>query len=271
MDTKQIEDKFKSIGASAEVRDPRHADSPMRSRWSDRTPRFTVDVARDGKFMINLNRENLDVRVLDSNSGQRHALIQVQDGDEKANFLCGHDERQWFVAAVPENRRATTIRQAMQALKPQDVIEAERRTKVRGKKRYKRKNKARIRQGEWFFVPAPDIKVPALEILRNEPIQRGGGNPHTAEECYRVGGVEVYVNRLFPNGLTQSEYNRVIKEHRNESEYRNWRKMVRNASVYVRGKVRHPEHKTVKLNGWHRVVPNTETESRAMQHVAFLD
>ena len=47
--------------------------------------------------------------------------------------------------------------------------------------------------------------------------------------------------------------------------------MQRNAGVYVRGQVRHVDHATIELVGWHRVVMNTEGEARAMQNVAFLD
>jgi hypothetical protein len=50
-----------------------------------------------------------------------------------------------------------------------------------------------------------------------------------------------------------------------------WRVMRRDAGVYVCGKIRHPDHKTVKLNGWHRVVPNTESQAASMRHLAFLD
>jgi hypothetical protein len=50
------------------------------------------------------------------------------------------------------------------------------------------------RQGEWFFLPAPDLKVDARLILHNEPLVRGtGGKPHWAEFCYRTGGEAVYV------------------------------------------------------------------------------
>ena len=38
-----------------------------------------------------------------------------------------------------------------------------------------------------------------------------------------------------------------------------------------KGGVRHPDHATIRLHGWHRVLMNTEREARAMQHVAFLD
>ena len=34
---------------------------------------------------------------------------------------------------------------------------------------------------------------------------------------------------------------------------------------------RHPDHATVVLPGWHRVLMNTEQGARAMRHVVFLD
>ncbi|MGA7496337.1 MAG: hypothetical protein WBX00_06360 [Isosphaeraceae bacterium] len=47
--------------------------------------------------------------------------------------------------------------------------------------------------------------------------------------------------------------------------------MLRNAGVYVRGRVRHADHKTIVLHGWHRVLMNTEGEAQARRNVAFLD
>ena len=51
----------------------------------------------------------------------------------------------------------------------------------------------------------------------------------------------------------------------------NWRYMVRNPEAYVKGAIRHPDHKTIVLHVWHRVTMNTEGQSEAMQHVVFLD
>lgn len=51
----------------------------------------------------------------------------------------------------------------------------------------------------------------------------------------------------------------------------NWRTMRRNPVVYVRGSVRHADYKTIVLHDWHRVLMNTEGQSRAMRNVAFLD
>jgi hypothetical protein len=47
--------------------------------------------------------------------------------------------------------------------------------------------------------------------------------------------------------------------------------MRRNPGVYVKGRIRHPDHATIFLNGWHRVLMNTERQSKAMKNVAFLD
>jgi hypothetical protein len=50
-----------------------------------------------------------------------------------------------------------------------------------------------------------------------------------------------------------------------------WVVQRRNPLVSVRGKVRHADHKTIVLCGWHQVLMNTETQSVAMRHVAFID
>jgi hypothetical protein len=44
--------------------------------------------------------------------------------------------------------------------------------------------------------------------------------------------------------------------------------LTRGATVWARGKITHPDHKTVKLFGWHLVSTNREWSSRGL---AFLD
>src|SRR5262245_8419234 len=128
------------------------------------------------------------------------------------------------------------------------------------KYRDRRSNAARIRQGEWFFVPAPHARVEPLLVLRNEPIARGGGKPRVCEELYRFGGETVYVSPGAPNGLTDQQYRALSDGERNRWI---WRVMRRNPKVYVRGLVRHIDHKTVVLYGWHEVLSNTENLSHA--------
>jgi hypothetical protein len=51
----------------------------------------------------------------------------------------------------------------------------------------------------------------------------------------------------------------------------NWNRMTRNAEAYVSGRVWHPDHKTVVLDGWHRVLMNTEYQAPGARAVVFLD
>jgi hypothetical protein len=39
----------------------------------------------------------------------------------------------------------------------------------------------------------------------------------------------------------------------------------------VRGKVRHPDHRTICLDGWHRVYMNRERFAPHVKQIAFLD
>jgi hypothetical protein len=276
MNANNIESKFAAMGARIKVRE-------IASRWrqGDRTwvspADFAVDIGRDGNgefFELRVPThlsETLDVSVMQAEPKQRHLLLFVRKQGEKPQldrFLCGHDEREWFVAAVPGG--ASSVRQAMDALQPKDVREALTRKHVSSRKRYARKNRAFRRQGEWFFVPEPSFVVDEKLVLRNEPLRRGSGKPHLVEEIFRSGGETVHVCRRHPNGVTPGEY-RSILQRSPEAAGWGWQVMRRNPGVYARGTVRHSDHATITLPFWHRVQMNTETQSRTMANVAFLD
>jgi hypothetical protein len=231
---------------------------------------LALDVRQDrhGEYFLisRAQASTTELLVLDVQPRDRHLLLLSRSAAEKRRFLLGHDERHWFVAGIPESTPVSRVRDAKQALKPDLVQSSER--GVRTKYRDRRSNAARIRQGEWFFVPAPQVRVELLLVLRNEPIARGGGKPHVCEELYRFGGETVYVSPGAPNGLTDEQYRALSEGERNRW---NWRVMRRNPKVYVRGRVRHHDHKTVVLDGWHEVLSNTESLSHAMRNVAFLD
>ncbi len=65
-------------------------------------------------------------------------------------------------------------------------------------------------------------------------------------------------------------YRRILRQDPAAKNW-GWQMMLRNPEVYVRGRIRHPDHKTIELHGWHRVVMNTESQAKAMRNVAFLD
>jgi len=142
--------------------------------------------------------------------------------------------------------------------------------RLRAKARNRRKNAAFVRQGEWFFLPVVDIAVDEKPVLRAEPLTRGRGKPHWADFCYRTGGETVYVCSRHPNGVTEAQYRIILTANARAVSW-DWRLMLRNAGVYVRGRIRHADHATITLHGWHRVVMNTEGQSMAMRNVAFLD
>lgn len=270
IDRDLLQDKFARIGARLKLADI-ETFGPIRSTVS-----LDIRSDRKGEFFEILNRVGTDggieIAVLDVQPDDRHLLLLVRRTEgEKQKFLCGHDERHWFVAAIPESAPVGTVASAKEALKPPEVQEAQARLRLGASARGQRKNAAYRRQGEWFFLPAPDVKVDPSLVLRNEPIRRGnGGKPHWVDFCYRTGGEQVHVCRRYPNGVLPHDYQKLIDANPSARSW-GWRVMRRNAEVYVRGRVRHADHRTITLHGWHRVLMNTESQARAMQSVAFLD
>jgi len=128
-----------------------------------------------------------------------------------------------------------------------------------------------IRQGEWFFVREPGLDEKGAAILRNEPLSRGAGSkPHMCEEMIRRGGEIVMLNRRYPAGLSLTEFERLVAGNEEARKW-GWNRMVRDAEVYVRGEVRHRDHKTIDLDGWHRVYMNRERFAKHAPQIAFLD
>lgn len=197
---------------------------------------FFVDIVtrrqREQRFRIFAD-DQATLQLLDKRPATRHLLLQVraEPADRKVSntYLLGHDERQLFVL---HSNAVTSVRDAIEALKPAAVRLAE------------RKGMKAIRQGDWFFIPAPsNFRVlPDMIVHRNEMI--GGpnamrwqirvGHPHIAEEQALVFGA---TRRRAATGWTVME-NQLVE-------------------VYVRGKIRHEEHATVELRSWHRAVQNT--------------
>ena len=114
MDTSNLLTKFNRMGARLMVRD-----RPV-SRFRTESGVVALDVREDGhgEYFEIARKPGIDpeVAVLDVQRADRHLLLLVRDGDEKQKFLCGHDERHWFVAAVPESAPVGTVRQAKEAL-----------------------------------------------------------------------------------------------------------------------------------------------------------
>ena len=179
MNTQPIESGFAQMGARVKVRE-------IPSRWTqgDRSwispQNYSLDIRRDGKgefFELRVPThlsETLDVTVMQSEPKQRHLLLFVRKPGDKPQldrFLCGHDEREWFVAAVPGG--SSSVHQAMDALQPAQVRQALASHKVSTNKRYSRKNRAFRRQGEWFCREQADASLYLGRELRKHATLTG--------------------------------------------------------------------------------------------------
>jgi hypothetical protein len=264
--------QFARIGADLEI-----VERPF-VRGRNGATNFSLDIQEEGRkefYMLEIAKpaiETIDFQVLNARVDLRHLVLMAKNvsGEvvSKEKFLCGHDERHWFVAGLPETG-VTDVRTAMEALKPRAAHFAQLRAGVKAKNRNKRHNAGFIRQGEWFFIPEPNfLQHPQDEILKNERLSRGAGSkPHIVAEMLQRGGQRVYVN-----WRTQVTINAAQYEHRLQrgklGDPKVWHPQWMTSEVLVRGTVRHSDHKTITLKGWHRVVMNAEPSSNNLR---FLD
>jgi hypothetical protein len=263
MDNESLKRQFAGIGARVKVGEARV------NRWrNDAGINIGVDV--QGEFFdIKIDSDDpRDYRVIDLRPEQRHLLLMSEN--DKAKFLCGFDERHWFVCAVP-GEGVASVRSAMEALQPAEVRQAAQTQVKRAKNRLRRRNEAFVRQGEWFFIPEPSLAVEESFVRRNEPLSRGGGSKaHMCQYAYRTAGEMVMVCGNYPAGVPMRSYEKILRNNPKAQKW-NWGQMRRNAEVYVRGRVWHPDHKTVVLRCWHRVFMNTEHLAPGRSNVTFLD
>lgn len=177
--------------------------------------------------------------------------IQQKTPSGKRHFLMGVDERQLFVAQL--TRGVTNITDARRSLGSTVQFHEGKRKMTPN------------RQGEWFFVKATkqqeeDINLllskNRIWIIKKENIgkyaSRESGNPHTADEI-----VVIPQSRGLVEQCKQSKF---MSNHRPivQGEY-----PLRAKEVFVRGKVRHIDHKTIKYSHWYQVILNNENQTQA--------
>jgi hypothetical protein len=265
----QLERHFQKIGA--DLRIVTRSDSRFRP-----VPTIAVDVIEERRgelFEIRIRDRDIDrvdLSVLQVSPTDRHLVLLSKVAGEgggilKDHFLCGHDERHLFVASV---QPTSTVAAAKASLKPPEVRGRD--VGLSTEKANRRKTEHFRRQGEWFFVPVDLTPHPNL-IRRDERLVRGNGSkPHIAQFAFREGGESVKVCDKYPNGVTLSEYSKLIRLDPRAAHW-GWRDMQRDAALYVTGSIRHADHATIVLNGWHRVLMNREAPTRGAATVAFLD
>jgi hypothetical protein len=192
------------------------------------------------------------VRVTDADRDRGQLVLLVQEGRRsfrekvskaamsrealhRAGFRITHEnEKHWFIQAFtsPAPRRFLCGMDERHLFIAQfeggtTVRDAHRQLKPADVRDAERSHAGRIlRQGEWFFVPLGDAEKRQLAgelarrpwAIRHNESIGGNGHPHVADESMWLDG----------------------------------------RRAYARGAIRHPDHKTLVLDGWRRVHRNAE-------------
>jgi hypothetical protein len=274
MTTEALVSRFEKIGATVALMERR-----TKGFWARQPSTPDIDVKTSNRveqFIIsNYDDPEYTFEVIDISPEKRHLLLMMKKDEVKterhqkaeiSKFLCGHDERHWFVAAIPEEAHVKNIEEAMDALKPRDVHSVSR--NLRKKEKNKRHNKAWKRQGEWFFLPADNFSPDPLIVLKNEPILRTGSKPHMCEELVRMNGVVLWFHWGVAKEGVNDATKKILESKGNTS---GWQSRMVDATVYVRGNITHPDHATIYLPNWCRVVMNEEAKAKARAKLRFLD
>jgi hypothetical protein len=178
-----------------------------------------------------------------------HFIITEKSPSNVRHFLMGVDERQLFVAMLTQGVNNIT---SARSLLGSSVKFHEGVRKMSPK-----------RQGEWFFLKATSDQEDLIElfiqknkasILKKVNIGRyagrASGNPHTADELIVISNNEEVIERL---GMSKFTRKRTPKRG----------VPIRYNQVYVRGKIRHIDHKTIKYSHWYQVVLNNEGDTKS--------
>ncbi len=180
---------------------------------------------------------------------ETHFIITEKTTPVVRHFLMGVDERQLFVAQLISG--TTNINEARKQLG--STVKFHEGVRKMSPKR----------QGEWFFLKTTMEQEDIIDsfIQKNKAwivnkanigqyAGRPTGNPHVADELIVITDDKATIERL---GWSKGRRKRNPKGTL----------PVRYNQVYVRGKIRHIDHKTLKYTHWYQVVLNNEgnTES----------
>lgn len=181
-------------------------------------------------FEVRVRKESVAGRkILRKDPGSHFVWVEEFTNFAQRHLLCGMDEQHYFIAELPYG--ASTVQEAHRALYNPAVDQAARKAGAKV-----------IRQGEWFFVRASTEELKAFTALidvkfnrthfvqRHVPVTDGSGR-------FRRGRSHL-VDELVQLKTVTSP-------------------LVAGA-VFVRGKVRHPDHRVLELFEWHRVFGNAE-------------
>ena len=180
----------------------------------------------------------------------------------------------YFLVELPE--KANNVVEAFEILRPKELAEST----------------PYVRQGEFFFVPAPAIETkslskipeqfkwglysPEYKMLIRETLRNTKEEAQTVLDRYNDGTFAFYPNRDYrhaPKDITLVIHRVPMPPNKNIAQFfptagtgnsHNAReiRLDKENNVYTRGRVRHPQHKDVNLGDvWHLVLCNRAVRS----------
>ncbi len=260
----QIRIGFLRAGARVNIRQ-----LDTQTTWRFQRP-MRIDIRPDesGEYFDIQVASDVRLAAIDVEPRDRHLLLAAWNTFGEDRFLCGHDERHWFVAALPEVPRALNVEAAKEALKPRRVQRQERR---RHKGKHHRKTDVYVRQGEWFFIPCPHASIDRTRVLSGGVLRRNSSSkPHICSYLYEDGEREYECDRYSKLAFFETEYKQILRTRRKAKQW-NWRALPFRPDVYVKGRVEHEDHSPLFLDVWHRVELNRETDKLTMSRMLYRD
>jgi hypothetical protein len=200
---------------------------------------------------VHARRNRLDQTRVQFRETDTHFIITNKTPAGKRHFLMGVDERQLFVAQLKTG--VANIIEARKQLGNTVLFHESVRKMSPG------------RQGEWFFLKATKAQEEIIELLLDKKSTfiltkenigkhagRPRGNPHIADELVIIPNNPEVIKRA-----QSSKYARKNKDlSRVEPIY-----PIRQKEVFVRGCIRHVDHKTIKYKRWYQVILNNEGDT----------
>jgi len=202
--------------------------------------------------MADERRYRLNELGLDFRETKTKFIIIEKTTSVVRHFLMGVDERQLFVAQLVGG--TANINEARKQLG--STVKFHEGVRKMSPKR----------QGEWFFLRATMDQEEHIKLLLEKNkiwvekkasigqyAGRNSGNPHTADELVVIPNDP----RMSPERVKESKWKR------GKTPIVRGAYPTRSREVYVRGKIRHIDHKTLKYTHWYQVILNNEgaTES----------
>jgi len=199
-------------------------------------------------FHIFYGHPDNDIRVIDVDPKRRQLILLVREPEREFTVRVWNSRENKYVTKIrrtPDFYRKYLlgmdeshlfISQVEDGAKPINKVKDAHKFLKPREVMQKEENTSQVkRQGEWFFIPATleelnEINSNIHKVLKKVPIENTSRNPHIADLLIEIDDL----------------------------------------GKFAKGKIKHPEHKTLKLHGWFKILKNLEIRDDS-RRTNFID